>query len=265
MDDFLLRAWLAGMAVALVCGGLGVFVVWRRLAYFGDSLSHSALLGIAIGILAGIDATLPLLAVCLGVAALIVWLRGQRRFSSDTLLGIFAHAALSLGLVAVSLVEGLRMDLMAWLFGDILAVDGSDLWFILVGSAMVLAALAALWTPLLRLTLDEDLARVEGVSVTRVNLAFMLLMAMVVALAMKLVGVLLITALLIIPAATARYLARTPEGMALAAMFLGLISVSLGLAGSLQWDTPTGPTIVVAASLLFLMVSLLMLRRRTGS
>ncbi|RMG49924.1 MAG: hypothetical protein D6717_14260 [Gammaproteobacteria bacterium] len=261
MDEFLLRAWLAGLAVATVSGGLGVFVVWRRLAYFGDSLSHSALLGIAMGLLLGINTTLPLLAVCMAVAVLIVWLRGQRRFSTDTVLGILAHAALSVGLVAVSLVEGLRMDLMAWLFGDILAVNASDLLFILLGSGVVLALLGVLWTPLLRITLDEDLARVEGVPVTAVNLGFMLLMAMVVALAMKLVGVLLITALLIIPAATARYLARSPELMAVLAAVLGMLAVSAGLYGSLQWDTPAGPSVVVAASLVFLLVSLLLGRR----
>jgi zinc transport system permease protein len=256
MDDFIWRALIAGLVVAAVAGPLGTFVVWRRMAYFGDSLSHSALLGIALGILTGVNTTLSLLLVCLGIAVLVVWMESRQRLSHDTLLGIFAHSSLSLGLVALSLIQGLRIDLMAYLFGDILAVTSTELYWIMAGGAAVLLALLMIWRPLLALTVNEDLAQVEGVRVDLMRLLFMLLMALVVAVAIKLVGVLLITSLLIIPAAVARRFSRSPEQMALLAALAGGLSVIGGMGVSLQWDTPTGPSIVVVASLLFFMVNL---------
>jgi len=256
MDDFIWRALIAGLVVALVAGPLGSFVVWRRMAYFGDSLSHSALLGIALGILVGINTTLSLLIVCLAIAALVVWMESRQRLSHDTLLGIFAHSSLSLGLVALSLIQGLRIDLMAYLFGDILAVTTTELYWIMAGGIAMLIALLMIWRPLLALTVNEDLAQVEGVRIDLMRLLFMLLMALVVAVSIKLVGVLLITSLLIIPAAVARQFARSPEQMALLAALAGGISVLGGMFVSLQWDTPTGPSIVVVASLLFFLVNL---------
>lgn len=256
MDDFIWRALLAGLVVAMVAGPLGTFVVWRRMAYFGDSLSHSALLGIALGILTGVNTTLSLLLVCLGIAVLVVWMESRQRLSHDTLLGIFAHSSLSLGLVALSLIQGLRIDLMAYLFGDILAVTTTELYWIMAGGAAVLMALLMIWRPLLALTVNEDLAQVEGVRVDLMRLLFMLLMALVVAVSIKLVGVLLITSLLIIPAAVARQFARSPEQMALLAALAGGLAVVGGLFVSMQWDTPTGPSIVVVASLLFFLVNL---------
>lgn len=256
MDDFIWRALIAGLVVAVVAGPLGSFVVWRRMAYFGDSLSHSALLGIALGILVGINTTLSLLIVCLAIAALVVWMESRQRLSHDTLLGIFAHSSLSLGLVALSLIQGLRIDLMAYLFGDILAVTTTELYWIMAGGIAMLIALLMIWRPLLALTVNEDLAKVEGVRVDLMRLLFMLLMALVVAVSIKLVGVLLITSLLIIPAAVARQFARSPEQMALLAALAGGVSVLGGMFVSLQWDTPTGPSIVVVASLLFFLVNL---------
>jgi len=256
MDDFIWRALLAGLVVAMVAGPLGTFVVWRRMAYFGDSLSHSALLGIALGILTGVNTTLSLLLVCLGIAVLVVWMESRQQLSHDTLLGIFAHSSLSLGLVALSLIQGLRIDLMAYLFGDILAVTTTELYWIMAGGAAVLMALLMIWRPLLALTVNEDLAQVEGVRVDLMRLLFMLLMALVVAVSIKLVGVLLITSLLIIPAAVARQFARSPEQMALLAALAGGLAVVGGLFVSMQWDTPTGPSIVVVASLLFFLVNL---------
>lgn len=256
MDDFIWRALIAGLVVAVVAGPLGSFVVWRRMAYFGDSLSHSALLGIALGILIGINTTLSLLIVCLAIAALVVWMESRQRLSHDTLLGIFAHSSLSLGLVALSLIQGLRIDLMAYLFGDILAVTTTELYWIMAGGTAMLIALLMIWRPLLALTVNEDLAQVEGIRVDLMRLLFMLLMALVVAVSIKLVGVLLITSLLIIPAAVARQFARSPEQMALLAALAGGISVLGGMFVSLQWDTPTGPSIVVVASLLFFLVNL---------
>jgi zinc transport system permease protein len=251
MPDFVLRAALAGIGVAMVAGPLGAFVVWRRMAYFGDTLSHSALLGVAIGILLGIDLNLAVILLCAGLALLFVALQQQRRLPSDTLLGILSHSALSLGLVALAFIETVRVDLLGYLFGDILAVSPADLAWIYGGGLVVLGAMIALWRPLLAITVHEELAQVDGINVKATRLAFMLLVALVIAAAMKVVGILLITSLLILPAATARRVARTPEAMAMLAALAGTIAVLAGIATSLTWDVPTGPAIVLAAGALF--------------
>ena len=251
MDDFLIRALLAGLGVALVAGPLGSFVVWRRMAYFGDTLAHAALLGVALSFLLEININLAVVAICLFLAIALVALQQQQRLASDTLLGILSHSTLSLGLIVLAFMETLRLDLMSYLFGDILAVGATDLYWIYASAALALIVLIAIWRPLLAITVHEELARVEGVPATRVKLALMLLIALIIAVAMKVVGILLITSLLIIPAATARTFARTPEQMALLAAVIGCLAVSGGLFASLQWDLPGGPAIVVAAAVLF--------------
>lgn len=253
MADFLWRALLGGIGVALIAGPLGCFIVWRRMAYFGDSLSHSALMGIALGFLLGVDLTIGIIATCIAVALFLVGLQRQKRLTPDTLLVILSHSALSIGLIAISFTPGLRVDLTGYLFGDILAVSRTDLAWIYGGGALILAALAVIWRPLLGITLHEDLARAEGVAVEWIQLAFVLLIAVTIALAMKVIGVLLVSALLIIPAATARRLSRTPEQMAIGASAIGTVAVLAGLAGSLRFDTPGGPSIVVAAAALFVL------------
>jgi zinc transport system permease protein len=248
MDDFILRALAAGCGLAAFMGPLGVFVVWRRMAYFGDTLSHSALLGVAVGVILGIDATIGVVATGVAVA-----LRHNRALAEDTLLGLLAHGALSLGLVALAFLGAVRVDLMSYLFGDILSVGAGEIAWIYGGGAVALGVLTWLWRPFLALTVHEELARVEGVNAFRTQAAFMVLMALVVALAMKIVGILLVTALLILPAAASRQFARTPEAMALGAAVAGCVAVAGGLAGSLAWDLPAGPAIVVAASILFVL------------
>jgi zinc transport system permease protein len=251
MDDFLLRALAAGLGVALVAGPLGVFVVWRRMAYFGDTLAHSALLGVAMGFVLGLNLNLAVVLVGITLALLLTGMSANRQLSSDTQLGILAHSALSLGLVVMTFQASVRVDLMSYLFGDILAVTVADLLWVWGGGLLVLTVLLAIWRPLLSLTVHEELAQVEGVPVGRLRLVFMLMIALVIAVSMKIVGVLLITSMMIIPAATARRFSQTPEQMALLAAVTGGLAVVLGLAGSWQWDTPAGPSVVVAASLLF--------------
>jgi len=251
MPEFLLLSLLAGLGVALVAGPLGCFAVWRRMAYFGDTLAHSALLGITFGLLLNINLNLAVSLGCLSLALLLVALQHNRFLATDTLLGILSHSTLALGLICVSLFSESRIDLMAYLFGDILAVNSREVASIWAVCLLVLALLMWLWRPLLAITVHEDLARIEGVPVTPVRTALMLLMALVIAIAMKVVGVLLITALLIIPAAASRRLTHSPERMALVASLLGGLAVSLGLGASYYWDTPAGPAIVLAATLLF--------------
>jgi len=261
MDEFLLRALAGGIGVALVAGPFGSFVVWRRLAYFGDTLAHSALLGVVIGFLFHINLTLGVIAVCQLLALLLFLLQRRRGLAGDTLLGILAHSALSLGLVLLALAETLRVDLLSYLFGDILAINRADLAWIYGGGGLALFVLALIWRPLLAVTVHEDLAQVEGIGVARINWGFMALMALAVALLMKVVGLLLVTAMFIIPAATARRFATTPEGMAGIAAGCGTVAVVGGLISSYYWDAPAGPSIVIAATLLFTVTFLLPGRR----
>lgn len=257
MDDFILRALLAGLGVALIAGPLGSFIVWRRMAYFGDTLAHAALLGVALGFLFEFNSNLSIIVVCMSLAFLLVALQGQKQLASDTLLGILSHSTLAFGLIVLAFMETLRIDLMGYLFGDILAVSQADLFWIYGCSLTALAALILIWRPLLAITVHEELAQVEGVPVKYVKLAFMLLIALVIAVAMKVIGILLITSLLIIPAACARRFARTPEQMAVMATVIATVAVCIGLFSSMQWDVPTGPAIVASAALLFFMTFLL--------
>lgn len=253
LDDFFVRAVVAGVGVAIVAGPLGCFIVWRRLAYFGDTLSHAALLGVALAFLLQLNITLAVFFVSAGVALALLMLQTRASLSSDSLLGLLAHSALAIGLVVLAFMTWVRVDLMGFLFGDILAVSTTDILVIYIGGAFVLGVLAAIWRPLFAATVNRELADAEGLNVDRANFIFMLLMAGVIAIAMKIVGVLLITAMLIIPAAAARRFASGPEQMALLAALIGVVSVVAGLYGSLEWDTPSGPSIVVAALVLFLL------------
>ncbi|HEY9035872.1 MAG TPA: zinc ABC transporter permease subunit ZnuB [Pseudomonadales bacterium] len=253
MNHWLLDAWIAGMALAMACGPLGAFVVWRRMAYFGDTLAHSALLGISLGLLLDIHPALAITVAGLALAIALVGLQHRQTVATDTLLGILAHTSLAAGLVILSFFDNQRVDLMAYLFGDLLALGRADVYLIAGGAGVVLVTVASLWRPLLAMTVHEDLARAEGVPTTGLKLALMALIALVVALAMKMVGILLITALLVIPAATARGFSRSPEQMALLASVTGCLAVSGGLAASLPLDTPAGPTIVTTAGLLYLL------------
>ena len=251
IDDFILRAVGAGIGVAIVAAMLGCFVVWRRMAYFGDSLAHSALLGIALGLLTGISLNLSILVVCSIFAAILIWLQHKQVLATDTLLGILAHAALSIGMVVISFLDQPGFDLHSYLFGDILTVQANDLWWIYGGGIVVLVLLWYNWSSLTLMTINEDLARAEGVNTLHANLVLMCLMTIVVSVSIRIVGILLVTSMLIIPAAAARQLARSPEGMALIAAIVGVVSVIAGLFASMYADTPSGPSIVTAAALLF--------------
>jgi len=253
MTDFLLYALLAGLGVAMVAGPLGCFVVWRRMAYFGDTLAHSALLGVSLGVLLGINISITVAAVPLLIALGLVFLEQRGILTLDTLLGILSHSALATGLVLISLLPDVRIDLMSLLFGDLLSVTINDLWIIYGVAGSVAILLVVLWKPLINITVHAEIASVEGVNVSAVRTALMLITALVIAIAMKIVGVLLITALLIIPAATARRVSRTPEQMALIASLVAMMTVVMGLAMSWYSDAPAGPSVVVCSALLFLL------------
>ncbi|PRX37454.1 zinc transport system permease protein [Meinhardsimonia xiamenensis] len=258
-EPWLLRALLAGLGVAVAAGPLGAFVVWRRMAYFGDATAHAAILGVAIALGFGISVTAGTLAVALAMALAVSGL-AERGHGMDAALGVIAHSALALGLVAVSFVQGVRVDLAAFLFGDILAVGPRDVAVIWSGAAGVALLLAWRWQALLTATLNDELAVSEGIDPRRERLVLTVALALMVAVALQVVGALLISAMLIVPATAARALSRSPETMAVWAVVLGALSVVAGLWGSLMWDTPAGPSIVTAAAVIF--VALLPLGRR---
>lgn len=264
LDDFMVRAALAGIGVACAAAPLGSYVVWRRMAYFGDATAHAAVLGVALSLALSLSIFVGTMAVAMIMALTVSALSGRGGYAIDTLLGVLAHSALAFGLVAVSFLSGVRIDLMAYLFGDILAVSRTDLLVIWGGAALVVALIAWRWQSLLMATLNEDLAYSCGIDPNREKLVLTLSLAITVAVAIKVVGVLLIAALLIIPAAAARPLSRTPEGMAVMAALIGTLSAVVGLHSAYVLDTPAGPTIVCVAALSFVATSLLNTFRRAG-
>jgi len=256
MTVWWLMPLLAGVLLALICGPLGSFVVWRRMAFFGDTLAHGALLGITFGVLTDINLTLALVIGSVVLALILLPLEQSSRLSSDTLLGIVSHSTLAIGLVTLSLAQGIRVDLMGYLFGDLLAVGNSDVIWILLSVLGVGVLLLWQWRSLVAVTVSPELAEIEGRPVKRLNLLLILMLALIVALAMKVVGILLVSALLIIPPAAARALSRSPEQMVILASVVGVIAVLAGLGASYQWDTPAGPSIVVAATSIFVLTLL---------
>lgn len=253
LDDFFIRALIAGIGLAIVTGPVGCFIVWRRLAYFGETIAHSSLLGVAVAILCDVNLVLGIFFTATVVVFIVFMLERREGLPTDTILGLLAHGGLALGLVLLSFFPSVRIDLHALLFGDILAVSRQDLLVIWVGGAIALAVLCWLWTPLLLTTISNDLSTVESRRPLLSRVLFGILVAAVIAVAVKIVGVLLIVALLVIPAATARRFANIPETMAIGAALVGVASVTGGLFASLQFDTPSGPSIVVAAMVCFVL------------
>ncbi|HAS6347849.1 TPA: zinc ABC transporter permease subunit ZnuB [Vibrio vulnificus] len=256
MIEFLLPSILAGLGIAIIAGPLGSFVVWRKMAYFGDTLAHASLMGLALGFLLDVNLYLALIVCCLALAVILVTLQKQQLVAADTLLGILAHSSLSIGLVAVSFLDNVRVDLMSYLFGDLLAVSLQDLMFIYAGVAAVALTLYLFWRPLLSSTVNEELAAVEGINIDLIRLILMLMVGIVIAVGMKFVGALIMTSLLIIPAAAARRFAHSPEQMALFASIIGAIAVLSGLTLSWHFDTPAGPSVVISATAIFMLVQL---------
>lgn len=265
LDDFLLRALLAGIGLAMVAGPAGCFIVWRRLAYFGETIAHSALLGVAIAVLVNLHLVIGIFVTAVVVVLAMSYLERRDTLPTDTLLGLLSHGGLAVGLVLLSFFPDMRLDLQGLLFGDILAVSRLDLAVVWGGGAIALALLWWIWRPLLAATVSADLATVAGLRPERALLVFGILLAAVIAAAIKIVGVLLIVALLIIPSATVRRFTSSPEQMAAGAAVTGVIAVAGGLLASATLDTPSGPSIVVTALAVFLVTRLGRPRRERGA
>ncbi len=251
LDDFLIRALLAGIGIALITGPLGCFVVWRKMAYFGDTMAHSGILGVALGLLLGIDPTIGVLITAIIIAIALLLLQNFKFLATDSLLGILSHSSLSMGLVVISFITWLRVDLMAFLFGDILAVSRFDLMVIYGGGAVIITILIIIWRPLLALSVDANLAKAEGINIKLYQFIFTMMIAVIIAIAIKIIGVMLITSLLIIPAVAVRKFSKTPEEMAIFSVIAGIASVVIGLFLSYEFDTPSGPSIIIASFMIF--------------
>ncbi|MCS5707463.1 metal ABC transporter permease [Candidatus Berkiella cookevillensis] len=254
-QDYLWRALFAGLGLSLASGPLGVFVIWKRMAFFGDTLAHSGLLGITLALAFELDLTFGVGLVAVAIAFLLFYLKNKLVFSHDAILGILSPAILAIGLICLSFFKNINMDVLGFLVGDILAISWQEVVIIYVTVCVSLCILCRIWSSLLRITIDRELAHVEGVATQRIEMLFILLLALIVAIAVKLVGVLLISALLIIPAATARFFANTPEKMAFLSCLFGMLATLLGIAIAFVIDLPVGPAIVVALLGVFVMLS----------
>jgi zinc transport system permease protein len=250
LEPFLLRALAASLALAVVAAPLGSLVIWNRMAYFGETISQASLIGIALGLFLGIDITAPVIAVTLAMAGLLILLSRQKIVPLDAILGLMHHGALALGVIATLSLSAPGVDLMGYLFGDVFAVTTSDLYWVFGGGALVLAVLSRLWQPMLRLAVHEELASAEGVNRNAVKSIFIVLLSLTIAIAIKIVGALLVIAFLIVPAVAARPLSATPERMAILAALIAAVSVLLGLGLSVNFDVPGGPSIVLFMALI---------------
>ena len=253
LDDFFIRALLAGIGVAIVAGPLGCFVIWRRLAYFGDTLSHSALLGVTLGFSLSINISLSVFMVSGIIALLLLNLQKRTKLPGDALLGLLAHSSLAFGLVIIGFLSFIKFDLMGLLFGDILSVNIYDIFIIWCGGLLILGVLFCIWKSLFAATVSYDLASAEGMKPDTANFIFTLLLAGVIAISIKMIGVLLITGLLLIPPAMSRNLSDNPLKMILLSIIGGILSVIIGLFCSLEFNTASGPTIIVVALILFIL------------
>lgn len=257
LDDFFWRAIIAGVGISIIAGPVGCFVVWKRMSFLGDTMAHSALLGVSLGILIGFNMILGVFLVSIAVGIIIFTLQNQKHLSNDSILGILSHSSLAIGVIIISTMDWVRIDFMGLLFGDILAVTILDLYLIFGGVILILLSLIWLWRPLIAITFHNELAQAEGIPVKKVQIFFMIMTAGIVALSIKIVGILLLTSLLIIPVSAARKFCRTPEQMAIIGTTFGVLSVWLGLETSYYFDTPSGPSIVAIAVIFFIISSIL--------
>ena len=259
-DDFIVRAFAAGIGLALVTGPLGCFIVWRRLSYFGDTIAHSALLGVTIAYAMNFNLIIAVFVVSCLLAISLLFLQRRTSLPDDALLGLLAHSVLAIGLVLLGILSFIRIDLMGLLFGDILSVNFTDVLFVWIGGGVVLTTLILIWRPLFAGTVNLELAKAEGLNPDLATTIFTLLIASVIAISIKIVGILLITGLLIIPAAASRNLSTTPIQMAIISSIIGVCSVVIGLQTSMIWNTSTGPTILVITLGVFI-ITLLPLKK----
>ena len=260
-DDIFWRSVIAGCGIAIVAGPLGCFIVWRRMAFLGDTMAHCSLLGIALGFFWEIDLKLGILFVTIAVGLILFLMQTQKKLPNDALLGTLSHASLAIGVILISLIPWIRIDFMSLLFGDILAISIQDIYYIFGFGFIILILFLLLWKPMLSITFDNELAKAEGINTNFIQIIFTLIIATVIALSIKIVGILLVTSLLIIPVSSARQFSKSPEQMACWSAIIGMISVWIGLEASFKFDTPSGPSIVLTTVICFFITNLIGIKR----
>ncbi|CRK85667.1 High-affinity zinc uptake system membrane protein ZnuB [Candidatus Providencia siddallii] len=243
---------MTGVLLSIAAGPLGSFIIWRHMSYFGDTLAHASLLGISLGLLLNINPFFTIIVVTLLLTFILVLLEKNPEFTTDSMLGIIAHSSLSIGLVIISFMKNIRVELISYLFGDLLSVDYKDIIILLIGVLINSILLFFNWKSLLSVTINHELAFSDGINIQKNNLLLMLMIALTISISMKFVGALIITSLLIIPPSAARRFSNTPEQMSFIAILLGVISITTGLIFSAYYDTPVGPSVVICSTFLFI-------------
>ena len=246
--------FLAAALLAMIASPLGVFVVWQKQSYFGATIAHAAILGVSFALILNTPLTLTTVILSMLIGSGIFYLSRHTNLSNDTLLGILAHSTLALGMVMIAFQENGQIDVMALLFGDLLTINQTDTILLMMCLTLTFVFFNCYWRDMLNITFNRELAQVEGTPVAKVQLMFVLLLSFMIALTMKMVGVLLITSLLIIPAASAHRLSKTPQQMLFWTFLISLLAVILGIIASIQYDIPTGASIVLVSSLIFVML-----------
>ncbi|MBL0848654.1 MAG: hypothetical protein EU981_00905 [Candidatus Liberibacter ctenarytainae] len=251
-NDFFMRALLAGIGLVLSTGPLGCFIVWQRMAYFGDTIAHSALLGVSLSLMFELPLSICIFIIALSTSIIVIQIQKNESFSSDSILGMMAHSTLSIGLIILSFMDWVRVDLTSFLFGDILAVSTNDIILIWSIGILNIAILIKIWKPLLAITVNYELAKAEGINPEKNKFIFTVVTALMISVAIKVIGITLITSLLILPTVAARRFSTSPENMAVITTAIGIFGIIAGLYGSLIFDIPSGPSIIVTILLLFI-------------
>ncbi|HBL11702.1 MAG TPA: ABC transporter permease [Cyanobacteria bacterium UBA11162] len=254
---FMQRALLGGILLGLLGGLLGSFAILRQLSFFSHTVGHAALLGIVLGVLLNLDPTLTLLPFTVLFGLGVIYLISQTDLWSDTVLNIVFSASLALAIIALSFIQTYQGNLMNLLFGDILAIQGKDLGLSLAVLTLSVVSLGLTLRSQILLTLHEGMAKAQGVAVRLHQAWFVVLLSLAVAVAIKAVGVLLVNAFLVIPAATAKLLSRQFAVFILLSTGVGAISAILGIVSSAVLNLASGPSIVIAQFVLFLMAVVL--------
>ena len=252
MNEFIIKALLAGIGIAIISGPIGSLMMWRRMTYFGDTLAHATLLGVSIATILNINIYYGLIAICLLIAILLTVIADQQKFTNDSTLSILSHVILAMGLISATLSTNTRIDLLGYLYGDILSINNNDLIYIYLIDVIIIGSLVLLWDKLVFITIHKELAVTEGINENKIKWIFILLISLIFVVAIRLVGILLINSLLIIPSSIAKIWAKSPTQMAILGSIFGCITIVLGILASLIWDLPTGPAIVISSALLFL-------------
>ena len=256
IDEFIINAIFCGIGIALISGLMGCFVVWKKMAYFGDSLGHSAVFGVGIGILLGANQDLAIIFTVISFAILFTYLQNKDFFSSDVILGILAHGALSIGIILLSISNNANFNLHALLFGDILAASEKQIYIIFVAAALIYCLIGYNWQALILNTISRDLAKSQNISNFKMDLLLTTIMALVVAISIKIIGALLITSMLIIPPSSAKRLVNNPKSMAVISTLIALLAVICGIALSYYFDIPSGPAIIMISFIIFILTNL---------